>query len=105
MALRRVEILGLQRDWCANLMALARVLMECVKVARETPGCVSLGILCPLQLSNFSLILQIFAWGGIFCPLQLGNFLALSQISARGGIVCPLQLGNFWQFLKVLFRA
>jgi hypothetical protein len=42
MALRRVEILGLQRDWCANLTALARVCTGCVKVARVTPVCVSL---------------------------------------------------------------
>ncbi len=41
-ALRRVEILGLQRDWCANLMALAQVCTECMKVARLTPVCVSL---------------------------------------------------------------
>jgi hypothetical protein len=42
MALRRVEILGLQRDWCANLTALAQVCTECVRVARVTPVCVSL---------------------------------------------------------------
>jgi hypothetical protein len=42
MALKRVEILGLQRDWCANLTALAQVCTECVKVDRVTPVCVSL---------------------------------------------------------------
>jgi hypothetical protein len=41
-ALRTVEILGLQRDWWANLTALAQVCTECVKVARVTLGCVSL---------------------------------------------------------------
>ncbi len=42
MALRRVEILGLHRDWWANLTALAQVCMECVNIAMVTPGCVSL---------------------------------------------------------------
>ncbi len=41
-ALRRVGILGLQWDWCANLTALAQVCMECVKVAQMTLVCVSL---------------------------------------------------------------
>ncbi len=38
MALRRVEILGLHRDWWENFTALARVLTECVNVARVVPG-------------------------------------------------------------------
>jgi hypothetical protein len=42
-ALRSKEILGLHRDWCANLTALARVCTECVNAATLTPGCVSLG--------------------------------------------------------------
>ena len=37
-ALRRVEILGLHRDWWANFMALAQVFTECVNVARVVPG-------------------------------------------------------------------
>jgi hypothetical protein len=42
MALRRVEILGLHRDWWANLTPLAQVCTECVNIAMVTPGCVSL---------------------------------------------------------------
>jgi hypothetical protein len=42
MALKRVEILGLQRDWCANLTALAQVCTECVNVANVMTGWASL---------------------------------------------------------------
>ncbi len=37
-ALRRVEILGLHRDWWANFTALTQVFMECMNVARVVPG-------------------------------------------------------------------
>jgi len=40
-ALRRVEILGLQRDWWVNLTALARVRTECVNVANARGGACS----------------------------------------------------------------
>ncbi len=39
-ALRRVDILGLHKDWCANLTALARVRTECANVATLTVGVV-----------------------------------------------------------------
>ena len=35
VAFRSVDILGLHNDWCANMTELARVLMECVNVARS----------------------------------------------------------------------
>ena len=44
-ALRSEEILGLHRDWCENLTALARVRTKCVNAVTLTPGCVSF---CPL---------------------------------------------------------
>ncbi len=34
VAFNRVEIFGLHKDWCANLTALALVIMECVNIAR-----------------------------------------------------------------------
>jgi hypothetical protein len=37
-AFRRIEILGLHRDWCANLMALARVHTECMNAVEHTAG-------------------------------------------------------------------
>ena len=39
MTLRRVKILVLHSDCCANLTQLARVLTKCVNNARVTPGC------------------------------------------------------------------
>jgi hypothetical protein len=44
-AFRSVEILGLHRDWWANLMALALVCTECMKVARVTPGWMLLALI------------------------------------------------------------
>jgi hypothetical protein len=41
-AFRRVEILALHSDWCANLTALARVHTECVNIANVMPGWASL---------------------------------------------------------------
>ncbi len=37
-ALRRVEILGLHKDWCANLTPLPRVRIEWLNAARSTAG-------------------------------------------------------------------
>jgi hypothetical protein len=42
MAYRRVEILGLHRDWCANLTALAHARTECVNAAKHLPRWASL---------------------------------------------------------------
>ncbi len=41
VAFNNVDILGLHKDWCANLTALARVHTECMKVARLIPGWLS----------------------------------------------------------------
>ena len=35
VAFKSVEILGLHKDWCANMTELTRVRMECVNVARS----------------------------------------------------------------------
>jgi hypothetical protein len=43
-AFRSIEILELHRDWWANLTALALVCTECMKVARVTPGWMSLAL-------------------------------------------------------------
>ncbi len=37
-AFKRVKILGLHREWWANLTALVQVCTECAKVAKVTPG-------------------------------------------------------------------
>jgi hypothetical protein len=59
VAFRSVEILGLHNDWCANMMELAQVKMECVNVARSIRSelLTTLGFLCGLptfpMLSSF----------------------------------------------------
>ncbi len=44
-AFRSVKILGLHRDWWVNLIALAQVCIECVKVARVNPRWTSLALI------------------------------------------------------------
>jgi hypothetical protein len=38
VAFNRVDILGLHKDWCANLMAFAQIHIECVNVIMWIPG-------------------------------------------------------------------
>jgi hypothetical protein len=53
VAFNNVDISGLHREWCTNLIALARVLTECVNAATLIPSCI-----CALTSDRFVSLLQ-----------------------------------------------
>jgi len=120
-ALRSVEILGLHRDWWANLTALTRVRTECVNAARDMcgarskqgpgrgrtlgPGAVHTfllignvhksvdGSLCPRKITLLSNTTSHFLSSKITLhPALHSGRIPMSDATVSDGTICPVKM-------------